>query len=168
MTPQVITERLTLTACPLQVARAAGGGIRQIETLVGAHVDDQWLDEDGRGLLSYYDYQLRDDPALIGWGLWLIRHNTEQVVFGSIGFKGKPDRDGKIEIGYGISPRYWRQGYTTEAGTALIAWGFSHPEVMQINAECVPSNLASARVLEKLGMSYLGIRGGYMKWALKR
>ena len=67
MTLQIITQRLTLTAVPLQVARAAGGGKRQLETLIGAHVDDNWLDEDGRGLLSYYDYQLREDPTMIGW-----------------------------------------------------------------------------------------------------
>jgi ribosomal-protein-alanine N-acetyltransferase len=168
MTPQIFTERLTLTACPLQVARAASGGKRQLETLIGAHVDEHWLDEDGRGLLSYYDYQLRDDPGMMGWGLWLIMHTAERVVFGSAGFKGKPDEDGEVEIGYGISPRYRRQGYTFEAAQSLIAWGFSHPEVKRINAECLPANLGSKRILEKLGMTNLGIRGGYLKWKLTR
>jgi ribosomal-protein-alanine N-acetyltransferase len=168
MTPQIVTQRLTLTACPLQVARAAGGGKRQLETLIGAHLDDEWLDEDGRGLLSYYDYQVRDDPSVIGWGLWLIMHNAERVVFGSIGFKGKPDKNGEIEIGYGISPNYRRQGYTSEAALALVTWGFSHPEVRQLNAECLPHNIGSARILEKIGMTRLGIRSGYLKWSMKR
>ncbi len=119
--PRITTQRLTLTACPLQVARAASGGRRQIETLVGARIDERWLDDDGRGLLSYYDYQLREDPTMLGWGLWLIMHTREQVVFGSAGFKGKPDRDGSIEIGYGISPNYRLQGYTFETARALVA-----------------------------------------------
>ncbi|MEP7292515.1 MAG: GNAT family N-acetyltransferase [Chloroflexota bacterium] len=168
MTPQIFTERLTLTACPLQVARAASGGKRQLETLIGAHVDDQWLDEDGRGLLSYYDYQLRDDPTLMGWGLWLIMHTANRVVFGSVGFKGKPDEEGEVEIGYGISPDFRRQGYTFEAAQGLVAWGFAHPEVTRLNAECLPSNIGSKRILEKLGMTNLGIRGGYLKWKLSR
>ena len=168
MTPQITTQRLTLTACPLQVARAASGGKRQLETLIGAHVDDEWLDEDGRGLLSYYDYQLRDDPDMIGWGLWLIMHNSDRVVFGSAGFKGKPDEDGMIEIGYGIAPRYRRQGYTFEAAQGLVNWGFEHPEVKRITAECLPENAGSARILEKLGMTKTGFQGGYLKWVLER
>ncbi len=168
MTPQIVTERLTLTACPLQVARAASSGKRQLETLIGAHVDDHWLDEDGRGLLSYYDYQLREDPTMIGWGLWLIMHTTERMVFGSAGFKGKPDENGEIEIGYGISPSYRRQGYTFKSAQALVQWAFSHPEVKRVNAECLPDNVGSARILEKLGMTRLGILGGYIRWTMTR
>lgn len=164
MTPQIVTQRLTLTAVPVQVARASNAGKRQLETLIGAHVDNQWMDEDGRGLLSYYDYQLRDDPTMIGWGLWLIMHNVERVVFGSAGFKGKPDEHGAIEIGYGISPRYRRQGYTFEAAQALTEWAFAHPEVRRLNAECLPGNVGSIRILEKLGLKQVGTKGGYLRW----
>jgi ribosomal-protein-alanine N-acetyltransferase len=166
--PKIITQRLTLTACPLQVARAANGGKRQIETLIGAHVDKRWLDDDGRGLLSYYDYQLREDPSMLGWGLWLIKHTAERVVFGSAGFKGKPNRDGAVELGYGISPNYRLRGYTFEAAQALVDWAFAHPEVEHINAECLPDNTGSARILEKLGMTRLGFLGGYIKWTMTR
>jgi ribosomal-protein-alanine N-acetyltransferase len=168
MAYEIQTERLTLTACPAQVARAAGIGKRQFESLLGARVDDAWLEHDGRGLLSFYEYQIRSDPDLIGWGLWLIKHNADRVVFGSAGFKGKPDANGMIEIGYGISPQYRRQGYTFEATRALIDWGFSHPEVKRITAECLPENAGSARILEKLGMTQTGLRGGYLKWYLLR
>lgn len=167
-TPQIFTERLTLTACSPQVARAAGGGKRQLEALIGARLDDDWLDEDGRGLLSYYDYQIRSDPTMLGWGLWLIMHTEQRIVFGSIGYKGKPDRNGEIEIGYGISSNYRRQGYTTEAALALVQWAWSHPQVKQINAECVPHNTGSARILEKIGMNRLGVRSGYLKWSMPR
>ena len=166
MALQMKTERLTLTACPLQVARAANGGKRHLEALIGAHVDDHWLDEDGRGLLSYYDYQLREDPTMIGWGLWLIEHSERRIVFGSAGFKGKPDEEGEIEIGYGISPNFRRQGYTFEAARALVDWAFAFPDVKILVAECLPNNAGSARILEKLGMTNLGIRGGYIRWKL--
>ncbi len=167
MTPQIITERLTLTAVPQQVARSANAGKRQLETLIGARLDEQWMDEDGRVLLSYYDYQLRDDPTMIGWGLWLIMHTQERIVFGSAGFKGKPNKDGEIEIGYGISPRFRRRGYTFEAASALRDWAFTHPEVKLLNGECLPNNAGSKRILEKLGMTNIGIRGGYLWWTLK-
>jgi ribosomal-protein-alanine N-acetyltransferase len=105
---------------------------------------------------------------MLGWGLWLIMHNADRMVFGSAGFKGKPDENGRVEIGYGISPTYRRQGYTFEAAQGLVNWGFQHPEVKHIIAECLPENIGSKRILEKLGMTNLGIQGGYLKWTLAR
>lgn len=168
MAKQITTARLTLTACSAAVAGASGMGKRQIETLVGATVDDVWLEEDGRGLLSYYDYQLQQDPDMIGWGLWLIALTADRCVIGSAGFKGKPDKTGMIEIGYGISPNYRRQGYTYEAACGLIDWAWQHDEVKRITAECLPDNLGSKRILEKLGMTPLGKQGAYLKWELPR
>ena len=162
------TERLILTACTPQVARAGNVGKRQLESLLGARVDDDWLEEDGRGLLSFYDYQIRNDADMLGWGLWLIMHNVERVVFGSAGFKGKPDANGMIEIGYGIAPTFRRQGYTYEAAQALCDWAWQHPQVQRITAECLADNTGSRRILEKLGMTQTGVQGGYLKWAVKR
>ncbi|NDJ60257.1 MAG: GNAT family N-acetyltransferase [Chloroflexi bacterium] len=163
---RLYTERLTLIACPPRVAAAAYGGRRQIETLVGARVAEDWLDSDGRALLSYYSRQIDADPTMLGWGLWLIQHTAERIVFGSAGFKGKPDADGMIEIGYGISATYRRQGYTFEAARALVDWAFQQPGVKRLTAECLPNNAGSARILEKLGMARTGIDGGYIKWLL--
>lgn len=168
MSYEIETERLTLTACPAQIARAAGGGKRQLESLMGARLDEEWLDEDGRGLLSFYDYQLRGDPEMLGWGLWLIKHRTERIVFGSIGFKGKPNTQGMVEIGYGIAPSFRQHGYTFEAATALVNWAWNDPRVQRVIAECLPDNAGSKRILEKLGMTCTGKSGGYLKWYLDR
>jgi len=129
MSFEILTERLTLTACPAQVARAASGGKRQLESLMNAHLEDDWLDEDGRGLLSFYDYQLRGDPEMMGWGLWLMKHNADRMVFGSIGFKGKPNNHGTVEMGYGIAAGYRLQGYTYEAAIALVDWAWKDVRV---------------------------------------
>jgi ribosomal-protein-alanine N-acetyltransferase len=168
MIPKITTARLTITACTAAIAHASGMGQRQIETLVGAHIDPTWLEEDGRGLLSYYDYQLQQQPDMMGWGLWLIELTAARCVIGSAGFKGKPDKTGMIEIGYGIGPDYRRQGYTFEAARGLIDWAWGHAEVKRITAECLPDNLGSKRILEKLGMTPLGKQGAYLKWELLR
>lgn len=165
---QLITKRLTLIACPPQMAEASGAGKRQLESLIGARIDPVWLEEDGRGLLSYYAYQLREDQTAIGWGMWLIRLDEEHTVIGSAGFKGKPDKKGCIEIGYGISPDYRRRGYTFEAVQALIGWAFDQPKVSRVTAECLPENRGSKRILEKSGMTNLGMQGMYLKWSLEK
>ena len=165
---QITTERLTLIACPPRLAELSGAGLRQLESLLGARIDAVWLDDDGRGLLSYYAYQLREDPTVVGWGMWLILLNTERKVIGSAGYKGKPDKRGCVEIGYGISPLYRRKGYTFEAVLGLIDWGFKQPDVSRVTAECLPDNLGSKRILEKSGMTNLGMQGMYLKWSLEK
>jgi len=52
---------------------------------------------------------------------------------------------------------YWHHGYATEAGRAVIAWAADLPEVYRVWAVCDVENPASARVLEKLGMSREGV-----------
>lgn len=56
------------------------------------------------------------------------------------------------ETGYELSPTHWGRGYATEAAAALLAFGFGELKLHRISAHCVAENVASARVLEKLGM----------------
>ncbi len=162
------TERLTLTACPEKIAKAAYGGKRQLEVLVGAKIAEKWLEDEGRGLLNYYWYMISRDHDLIGYGLWLIVHRADQMMIGTAGFKGRPDANGSIEIGYGIDVAYRRQGYTYEAAQSLIEWGFAQPNVCKITADCLTTNLGSIRVLEKLGMTRTGMAGSYIQWKLDK
>lgn len=93
---------------------------------------------------------------------WLIVLRAENIGVGLVGFKGVPNNEGEVEIGYGISPLYQGQGYMTEAVKTLAAWAFTHPECKSITALlCKPDNFASHRVLEKSGFEkiYAGIDG---------
>jgi RimJ/RimL family protein N-acetyltransferase len=162
------TERLDLFPCPPQVARAAYGGKRQMESLLGAQIAPDWLNKEARGLMTYYAQWLEHDPTMLGWGLWLLKLRSERIIIGSSGFKGKPDQFGQIEIGYGIGSSYWRQGYTFEAASALVDWAFQQPSVRRVVAECLVNNIGSIRILEKLGMARTGIEVDYIKWKLDK
>lgn len=59
-----------------------------------------------------------------------------------------------IELTYTIKPAYWGQGLATEAARAVLKWGFETLSLRQIVAVTSPTNRASQRVLEKLGMVY--------------
>ena len=59
-------------------------------------------------------------------------------------------------IGYELDPRYWGQGYATEAAREMLRFGFEENRLHRIWAECVPENIGSARVLEKIGMQREG------------
>ena len=64
--------------------------------------------------------------------------------------------DARAELGYWVGVEYWRRGYCTEAARALIAFAAESWSITRIVAKCLARNPASARVMEKLGMSYEG------------
>jgi len=84
---------------------------------------------------------------------WLIVLRSEERGIGLVGLKGAPNDDGEVEIGYGIAPEYRCRGMATEAASGLIGWAFSDPRCWAVSAIGVrDDNVASKRVLEKLGM----------------
>jgi RimJ/RimL family protein N-acetyltransferase len=56
------------------------------------------------------------------------------------------------EIGWVFDRAYHGQGYATEAALALLRYGFEAMHLHRIIATCQPENVASCRVMEKLGM----------------
>jgi len=83
---------------------------------------------------------------------WLLVIRSLPFGAGPIGFKGLPNQNGEVEIGYGIDKAYQQKGYTTEAAQAMITWAFEEPACRSITAQNTKKwNLASQRVLFKLG-----------------
>ena len=69
------------------------------------------------------------------------------------------------ELGYWIGVPYWGKGYCTEAGEALLEYGFTELDLNRIHASYFSRNPASGRVMEKLGMTYEGTRKQHiLKW----
>ncbi|MFD2419172.1 GNAT family N-acetyltransferase [Amycolatopsis pigmentata] len=60
------------------------------------------------------------------------------------------------ELGYVFHREVWSRGYATEAGRLLLRFGFESLRLRRISATCRPENVASARVLVKIGMRYKG------------
>lgn len=80
----------------------------------------------------------------------------DQHIIGFINEVSK--KEDTIEIGYFIDPKYWNQGYATEALKKAIKYlfrmGFLH-----ITASHFANNPASGRVMEKVGMKKTNERG---------
>ena len=64
------------------------------------------------------------------------------------------------EIAYGVHPRLWGRGIATAAARELLRLGFHDHARHRIFATCDPRNLASAAVLQKIGMRYEGTMRG--------
>jgi RimJ/RimL family protein N-acetyltransferase len=68
-----------------------------------------------------------------------------------MGQPGTPPRT-EAAIGYIFDPAYGGRGYATEAVTAMVVHAFERLGVRRITAGCFADNVASVRVLEKVGM----------------
>lgn len=69
------------------------------------------------------------------------------------------------ELGYWIGKPYWNHGYCTEAARAVVAYSFEVLKLNRIHARHFKRNVASGRVLEKIGMQYEGcFRQHVKKW----
>jgi RimJ/RimL family protein N-acetyltransferase len=83
---------------------------------------------------------------------------------GAIGLVIAPRWD-HAELGYWIGRPYWGSGFCTEAGRAVIEYGFTRLGLHRIHASYFARNPASGRVMENLGMTREGLlRGHVKKW----
>ncbi len=81
-----------------------------------------------------------------------------EVVSGQlVGGIGLHISDAQAMLGYCFASSVWGQGYATEAARLLLAYGFSSLNVHRVWARCDSENIASIRVLEKLGMRREGL-----------
>lgn len=62
------------------------------------------------------------------------------------------------EVWFKIHKDFWRNGYTTEALTKLLDFGFNQLHLHRIEAGCAVENIASGKVLEKVGMIREGMK----------
>ncbi len=100
---------------------------------------------------------------------WLIWMKSERFGVGFLGFKGVPSEHGEVEIGYGIDPKFQNKGIMTEAAKALIEWAFQDNRCIRITAPNTrKDNLASNRVLAKLGMRVFQESEDTLSWCLDK
>ena len=68
--------------------------------------------------------------------------------------------DGAVELAWILDKRFWGMGYATEAARALMAWGRDGLGVHRFIAMCDSENVASWRLVERLGMRRISLCGG--------
>ena len=86
---------------------------------------------------------------------WRITIKPDDRPIGSIATR---IRGHSSELGYVVAREHWGNGYATEAAKSLVAWASSQEQIHRIWAICDAENGASARVLEKVGMTKESVR----------
>lgn len=81
---------------------------------------------------------------------WVLAMPADDRAIGSIGCRVS---GASAEFGFVLNRRCWGNGYATEAAQAVTNWVFSVPAVNRLSTTCDFENVASARVLEKAGLT---------------
>ena len=95
------------------------------------------------------------DFDTVGYGRWGCVLKGEETIIGFCGLKYLEDLNA-VDLGYRFLPEYWGKGLATEACLASVQFGFDVLNLKQIIGLVIPENLASIRVLEKVGMTGKG------------
>jgi ribosomal-protein-alanine N-acetyltransferase len=95
---------------------------------------------------------------------WLAVEKGTNTVVGELGFKGVPDSDGQVEIGYGTMPFQQGRGIMTEAVGGFIDWASRRNDVRTILAETDKNNAASIRILQKNAFTQYTSKGNMLWW----
>lgn len=102
------------------------------------------------------------DRLAVGTELtWMVTVKPEDWAIGAISARM---RGHGVDFGYALNRRYWGRGFATEAAHAVVDWASRLEHVYRVWATCDVENIASARVLEKAGLSREGV---LRSWSIK-
>lgn len=91
-----------------------------------------------------------------GFGMWAVEDNSDGAFVGQAGLNVIPNTS-EVEVAYALAKPYWGKGYAAEAARAALGYGFERVGLAIVYAVAFPANLASQRVMQKLGMEYEGV-----------
>jgi RimJ/RimL family protein N-acetyltransferase len=100
------------------------------------------------------------------FGSYQVIRRADGCVIGDVGFMGPPDDTGAVLLGCAITEDARGQGYATEALSALLDWARRQTGLTCVLADTTRSNLASQRLLERVGLRRIGEDGELLYYML--
>ena len=94
---------------------------------------------------------------------WAISIREEKLIIGTIGFKGFVPGH-KSFVSYEVHPEFGSKGYATEALATVVDYAFGPMDLHRLEAEVMPGNVASEKVLAKNGFTKEGLLKEWMYW----
>jgi ribosomal-protein-alanine N-acetyltransferase len=88
-----------------------------------------------------------------GFGWWAAADRTDDRLIGWCGL-GLLEETDEIEIKYLFGPSHWGRGIATEAASVCIDYAFREAALEEIIGLTHVENIASQRVLEKIGLTF--------------
>ena len=107
-----------------------------------------------------------------GFSLWAVREKDTGRIVGDCGLFLVEGKGPEVELAYRFGRDFWGRRYATEAAGACLLYGFERLGLERIIAITSPDHIASRRVMEKNGLTYVGTETYYgremVKYAVDR
>ncbi len=147
-------------------------GNEALASYLKVKVPAQWT-EFGATALSYALEKLKESDAAKNWWTYFPIHKQDNSLIGTCGYKGPPNDDGEVEIGYEIAELYRNKGLATELTKALVDYAFRLADLTSVQAHTLGEVNASTKVLTKCGFQKTEVieddeNGTIWKWEIKR
>ncbi|MCB9249875.1 MAG: GNAT family N-acetyltransferase [Ignavibacteriales bacterium] len=94
-----------------------------------------------------------DAYSKYGYGRWAVELKATKQFIGWCGLKYIPSLN-ETDIGFRLIKDFWEKGYATEAAKASLEFGFNVLKMEVIVGRAMKENVASIKVLEKIGMVF--------------
>ena len=133
------------------------------------HISFSKMNADPR-VMQYFPSTLSKDESLVlvqkieesfeknNFGFWAVERKDNREFIGFVGLNRpnfQADFTPCVEIGWRISSENWNRGYATEAALKAMEIGFDTFNLKKIYAFASKRNLASIRIMQKIGMEYV-------------
>ena len=149
--PILETEHLVLR--DIRLSDAA-----DIYAFAGDPVVQQWDGGPVTDIASVAEWIEKDCAAAADWKafVWGITLKPSDTVIGRVSLGSWAKHNNHAEVGYDLAQAYWRQGIGSEAVWAVVRFAFDVLHLHRVQAFPTLDNVASVRLLEKLGFVHEG------------
>lgn len=149
--PILLTERLVLRDISLADAD-------DVFTFAGDPVVQQWDGGPVNDVAIVAEWIEKDRAAAAEWKqfVWGITLKPSDTVIGRVSLGSWAKHNNYAEIGYDLAKAYWRRGIGSEAVLAVVRFAFDVLRLHRVQAFPTMDNVASLRLLEKLGFVHEG------------
>jgi [ribosomal protein S5]-alanine N-acetyltransferase len=150
MSTIIETDRIILRRFVLEDAEDvfAYGSNSKVNRYIG-NPDLESIDE-AQKIITHINFPDYDKH---GYGRYAVYHKADKKVIGFAGLKFLPQYN-MSDIGYRFLPEYWGKGIATEVCIPLMKYGFETLNLETIIGIAMKENIASCRVLEKIGLKF--------------
>lgn len=164
MLKNILTNRLELVPVTLVIIQSLSEGSNEELKKIGIKPNAQWPTEDTKDILPIIYESLVKSKIPSGFEFWMIVNRDTMQVIGDIGFHGKPNDQGIVEVGFGLVEKERGKGFGFEALEAIMDWLSDQESVKVIKADCLINNIPSQRILQKVHMKEINRDQDFIYW----
>lgn len=152
--PTLQTERLLLRPIELEDAEAIFSYAKNPNVCKYTLWEPHQSVQDSLNYIQDYVFDYYNQGVPEPFGIALKKH--PEKIIGTVGCFWTSKQSKAMELAYAIAEEFWGQGLVAEASLAVMDFCFKEFNLKRIQSRCKTENKSSARVMEKVGMTFEG------------